>query len=68
MAKQAQHDSCATVVTYRIEIQIRIDDVIGTIAIEFHGLVLANGSALGPEDLPGIAPGIVDVEVYIDHF
>jgi hypothetical protein len=51
------------VVTYRLEIKIYVDDVIGAIPIEFHGLVLANESALVPEDSPSIAPWIIDVNV-----
>jgi len=47
------------VITYRVEIQIYIDDVIGAIPIEFHSLVLANESTFVPKDLPGLAPGIV---------
>jgi hypothetical protein len=31
-----------TVVTYRLELKIYVEDMIGTIAIEFHGLVLAD--------------------------
>jgi hypothetical protein len=51
------------VITYRVEIKIRIDDVIGTIAIELHSLVLAKEFTFVPKDLPGIAPWIVHVEV-----
>jgi len=50
-------------VAYGLEIKIYIDDMISAIAIEFHSLVLANGSASVPEYFPSIAPGIVDVEV-----
>jgi hypothetical protein len=51
------------VVTCRLEIKIYIDDVIGAIPIEFHGLVLADGSAFVPKDSPSIAPWIVYVKV-----
>jgi hypothetical protein len=51
------------VVTHWLKIKIYIDDMIGTIAIEFHGLVLANESALVPEYGPGLAPGVVYVKV-----
>jgi hypothetical protein len=51
------------VVSHRLEIKIDINNMIGTIAIEFHGLVLANRSASVPEYIPSIAPGIVDVKV-----
>jgi hypothetical protein len=63
IAKQAQHDSSTAVVTCGVEIKIYIDDVIGTIAIEFHGLVLANESALVPKNGPDIAQWIVYVKV-----
>jgi hypothetical protein len=63
MTKQAQHDSHTAVITHRIEIKIYVNDVIGTVAIKFHGLVLANESASVPKDGPSTAPGIVYVKV-----
>jgi hypothetical protein len=51
------------VVSHRPIIKIYIDDVIGTIGVEFPGLVLANESALVPKDSPSIAPGIVYIKV-----
>jgi hypothetical protein len=50
-------------VTYGLEIKIYIDDMIGVIAIEFHSLVLANGSAFVPKYSPSIAPWITYVKV-----
>jgi len=51
------------VVTYRLELKIQVEDVIGAIPIEFHSLVLANESALVPKNGPGIAQWIVYVKV-----
>jgi hypothetical protein len=51
------------VVTYRLELKIHVEDMMCAIPIKFHGLVLANESALVPEDCPGIGPGIVYVKV-----
>jgi hypothetical protein len=50
-------------VTCGLEIKIHIDDVIGTVAIEFHGLVLADKFALVPKNGPGIAQWIVYVKI-----
>jgi hypothetical protein len=50
-------------VAHGLKIKIYIDDVIGVIAIKFHSLVLANGSASVPKDSPSIAPWIVDVKL-----
>jgi hypothetical protein len=51
------------VVTYGLEIKIYVDDMIGAIAIEFHGLVLANESTFVPKDSPSIAPWIIYVKL-----
>jgi hypothetical protein len=51
------------VIACGLEIKIRIDDVIGAIPIEFHGLILANESALVPKNGPGIAQWIVYIKV-----
>jgi hypothetical protein len=56
------------VVSYGPKTKIYIDDVIGTIGVEFYGLVLANGSASIPKYVPAVAPRIVQDKVYIDHF
>ena len=47
------------VVTYRLELKIHVEDMIGAIPIKFHGFVFANESAFIPKDLPGIAPWVV---------
>jgi hypothetical protein len=51
------------VVTYRLELKIHVEDMMCAIPIKFHGLVLANESALVPEDSPSTAPWIIDVNV-----
>jgi hypothetical protein len=51
------------VVPHRLEIEIYIDDVIGAIPIEFHCLVLADGSALVPKNGPSIAQRNVYVKI-----
>jgi hypothetical protein len=50
-------------ITYRLEIKIYVDDMIGTIAIELYSLVLADEFTLVPENVPTIAPGIADVKL-----
>jgi hypothetical protein len=54
-------------VTYGLEIKIRVDDVIGSIPIEFHNLIsvviLANESALVPKNIPSTAPWIGNSKV-----
>jgi hypothetical protein len=58
-------------ITHRLEIKIYVDDVIGTIAIEFHGLIsvviLANEFTFVPKNIPSTAPWIRDSKVKIDH-
>jgi hypothetical protein len=51
------------VVTCGLEIKIYIDDVIGTIPIEFRSLVLAKKFIFVPKDVPSIAPGIINVKI-----
>jgi hypothetical protein len=51
----------------RPKIKIYADDVIGTISIEFHGLVLADEFTLVPKNAPSIAPGVGDIETEINH-
>ena len=51
------------VVTYRLELKIHVEDMMCAIPIEFHGLVLANESALVPEYGPSTTPWIIDVNV-----
>jgi len=54
-------------VTYGLEIKIRVDDVIGLIPIEFHNLIsvviLANESTSVPEYFPSTAPWIGYIKV-----
>jgi len=42
-------------VTRGLEIKIYIEDVIGTISIEFYDLVLANEFTSSPKNGPGVA-------------
>jgi hypothetical protein len=58
-------------VTCGLEIKIYVDDVIGSVPIEFHNLIsvviLANESTSVPEYFPSTAPWIGNSKVEIDH-
>jgi len=49
------------------EFKIHINDVVGAISIELHGLVLAKKFTSVPKDIPSIAPWIGDIETEINH-
>jgi len=52
-----------TVVTCRLDLKIHVDNMMCTIPIKFHSLVLADESASVPKNGPSIAQWIVDVKV-----
>jgi hypothetical protein len=52
-----------SVITCGLELKIHIDDMIGSIPIKFHGLVLTKEFTFVPKDSPGIAPRIVYVKL-----
>jgi hypothetical protein len=50
-------------VTCGLELKIYVDDMIGSVPVEFHSLVLADEFTFVPKDSPSIAQWIVDVKV-----
>jgi hypothetical protein len=54
-------------VTHGLEMKIYIDDVIGAISVELHGLVLAKKFIFIPKDIPSIAPWVGDIKAKINH-
>jgi hypothetical protein len=52
-----------SVITYRLELKIYVDNMMCAIPIKFHSLVLTKEFTFVPKDSPGIAPWIIDVKV-----